>query len=193
MRFPAPLLTLAVVLVACSEAVTAPTQVSPTASFGGLPTGTEFVVLSAGGRVPPPPLDTNYVAFNDGGGSSVGTSTFFVNKTGNNAWITFNDGTGNGAAPTGSIHFKNNGTIDARGTLTFIGANGQPSALDLSTADFTGTVINGSCAQPAQDPQFPPGPCASIPFTGLTTGGTPITGGISVGTPQRIIGDGQIG
>jgi len=193
MRIVRPMLIAATAAVAaCAEQTTAPRAVTSG------PSHLEFIVLDFGNH-PPPPTDTNYVALgSDGSSSSLAGATFFINRTGNNAWITFNSAADGSlvASPNARLQFRNKGDVVGSGTLTYF-ASGGTVKIDLAQAALTKGVatINGACFEAVPSPdavvtadRLDGAPCVSLPFTGATLTDklgnvTPYSGSIVVGAP----------
>ena len=125
-RLMVPVL-LVVSLAACADRATSPLAPAP-ATFGELP---------------PPPFDA-ISTFSDGFQSSTFQAQYFLNKPGNNGFITFRNNesnTGFAATPNARISYHN-GVVSGQGVLTFTQINGT-SAFDL--ANVTAAVFNPHC------------------------------------------------
>jgi hypothetical protein len=122
---------------------------------------------------PPPPIDTGAVVETDQGAFTVQT-TYFLNKPGNNGFISFANQQADGISvdPNARISLHD-GTVSGQGTITLL-ASGGVITIDLSQAiNSRTTTFNPDCSKT----------CASVGFTGAYTpkGGTTVpTNGIIV-------------
>jgi hypothetical protein len=167
MKLTARVLLVCAAVVACAETPTSPMH--PPAEMNAF-------ILSAGGHAPPPPDDTSsFSASTPYGTSSFAGATFFVNKTANNAWITFRSADGVVASPNARLAFHQNGKVQGKGSISYA-VSGGTVTLDLGDIVLgENTVIDARCLDApvvigdvAGDVQLTRGPvtCASLPFTG---------------------------
>lgn len=125
---------LAVALAACADRATSPLA----------PAAAAFDFLD--GNPPPPSQDTS-ASFSGGSGQTTFFRVqYFLNKTGNNGFITFHNNAFNtefAATPNARISYHK-GVVSGQGVLTFNQAAGI-SVFDL--ANVSGAVFNPDCSK----------------------------------------------
>lgn len=171
-RLMVPIL-LSVVLAACADRATSPLA----------PAAAAFTLFD--GNPPPPSLDTG-AAFTSGSGQTTNFQVqYFLNKTGNNGFISFHNNAANTefvATPNARISYHQ-GVVSGRGVLTFTqGAN--TSVFDL--ANVSGAVFNPDCSKTCG--------AFTVPgtFTNSDGGSEPTTGVFIVAPPTSVIGGGDV-
>ena len=156
---PIPLAAIVLLagVVACQEAVTAPSN-------------RDLTIRMDEGNPPPPPIDSGMVGLAGDGSGSTSTfslnTTFFFNKPGNNGWISFSSSDNVIASPNARLHFSNGG-FSAHGII-LVTLNGGTLNLDLSTVNPRSTFGDGSCSPAGGDADVIGGDCTVLLFNGET-------------------------